>query len=246
MKGLVTRSGLRQKRPYHSSSNPLVKIRNMVLPLKRIWTKDLISFLGDVQERIYPVGRIIFMPDYASHDRLYILKYGSVNLYRLTASGKRLLTARIIPGEIFGVRAMLGRDIQGNFAETAEDSSIYIITRKQMLSYLKSQPDLLLKLLESACSSVYILEERLVEAIYSPIPMRLAYFLLNNADPDSGVLNMTHEDIGDVIGAVRQTVTEVLSLMRKRGILLTGTKKIQVIDRSGLEDFIIESEIDSE
>ncbi|MFC1863986.1 Crp/Fnr family transcriptional regulator, partial [Thermodesulfobacteriota bacterium] len=227
---------------YPTSGNKLVKTSNMVLPFKGLESKELTSFLGSVRERTYPAGKIVFMPGDTSNEELYILKKGLVNLYRLTASGKRLLNARILPGEIFGVRAILGGTMQGNFAEAAEDSSIYIITKEQMLRYLKSRPNLMLNLLETACSSLYVLEERFFEVIYSTITVRLAHFLLNNADPDTGVLNMTHEDIGDIIGAVRQTVTETLSLMRKRGILMTSRKQIQIIDRSGLEGFIMESE----
>ena len=49
----------------------------------------------------------------------------------------------------------------------------------------------MLRILENVCSRLYLLEERLVEAVYNPVNVRLAYFLLTNAD-DSGVLLTLH------------------------------------------------------
>ena len=50
--------------------------------------------------------------------------------------------------------------------------------------------------------------------------------------------DVTHEEIGDIVGAVRQTVTETLSRMRNQGLILTKQKQIQIIDRHGLEEIV--------
>lgn len=179
------------------------------------------------------------MPEDSSCERLYILQQGRVDLYRLTASGKRLVTRQILPGSVFGVRGLLGRIMQKNFAEAVEDSIISIITQEQVLALLKHRPELTLRILEMVCNRLYLLEERLVETVYNPVSVRLAYFLLTNANSVSGVLtHITHEQIGNTIGAVRQTVTETLSLMRKQGLVMTKPKQIQIINRHGLEEII--------
>ena len=80
-------------------------------------------------------------------------------------------------------------------------------------------------------------QKRFLEITYSPVSVRLAHFLLINADSASGMLsNLTHEEIGDMIGAVRQTVTETLSVMRNQGLILTEPKQIRIIDRQGIEE----------
>jgi CRP/FNR family transcriptional regulator, cyclic AMP receptor protein len=204
---------------------------------------ELAIFFDEVELKSYPAGCIVFSPEDASCERLYILKEGQVERYRLTVSGKRLVTRRILPGSVFGVMGLLGRTMQGNFAEATEDSSIYEVTREHVLALLKRQPDLTLRILEIVGNRLRLLEERLVEAVYSPVNVRLAHFLLTNVDSDSGVLaNVTHDEIGNTIGAVRQTVTENLSLFRKQRLIITKPKKIQIIDRHGLEKIIIGSE----
>jgi CRP-like cAMP-binding protein len=189
--------------------------------------------------RAYPKGSLIFMPEEFSCENLYLLNQGQVEMYRLTINGKRLVTRHILPGGIFGVRGLFDRRMQKNFAEAIEDSNIGIITREQVLEHLKLQPNLMLQILENVCSRLYLLEDRLVEAVYNPVSVRLAYYLLTNADAASGVLiDVTHEEIGSRIGAVRQTVAENLSLLRKQGLIQTQSRMIRIIDRHRLEEVI--------
>ena len=111
------------------------------------------------------------------------------------------------------------------------------------MALLKRQPDLTLRILETVCNRLRLLEERLVDTVYNPVRVRLAYFLLTGVDSASGILtNVTHEEIGNTIGAVRQTVTETLGLMRKQGLILTKPKQIRIINRHGLEEIIRDSQ----
>jgi CRP-like cAMP-binding protein len=204
---------------------------------------ELGLFFDNVETQYYPAGTILFTPE-DSGERLYILRQGLVDLFRVTSSGKRLVTRQILPGSVFGIMGLLGQSMQGNFAEASEDSSICVITRENVLEMLKQHPDITLRLLEIVGRRLRLIEERLVEAVYSPVRVRLAHFLLTNADSASGVLNnLTHEEIGDTIGAVRQTVTETLGLLRKQGLIQTKPKRIRVINRHGLEEIVKSSEI---
>ena len=66
--------------------------------------------------------------------------------------------------------------------------------------------------------------------------MRLANLLLASANPVSGLLtNISHDEIGNTIGAARQTVTKNLNIMHKQGILIIKQKRIQIVDRRRLE-----------
>jgi CRP/FNR family transcriptional regulator, cyclic AMP receptor protein len=201
--------------------------------------KELTSLFEEIEMRTYPPKSIVFMPEDSPGEKLYILRKGRVDLYRLTADGKRLVTRQMLPDEIFGMRGLLGQTTQKNFAETIEESTICILTREQIMEVLKRHPDLILRILEIVYRRLHLLEERLVETAYNPVNVRLAYFLLANADSATGMLShITHEEIGDTIGALRQTVTETLGLMRKKGLITINPRKIQIIDRHGIEEII--------
>ena len=204
---------------------------------------ELASLFNEAETRTYPGGAVIFTPEDPCSERLFFLEKGRVELYRLSVSGKRLVTRQIQPGSVFGVMGLLGRTMQGNFAVATEDSNISMVSREHVMTLLRRQPDLALRILEVLGNRLCILEERLVEATYSSVAVRLAHFLLNNADPTSGVISKaTHEEIGDAIGAVRQTVSENLSIMKKHGLVLTGPRRIQLLDRRELEEIVRNSE----
>lgn len=224
------------KQVTHDEDSEVRNVLRETLLFKGLNAKELKSFFKKVELRAYRAGSVVFRPGDSPVERLYVLKTGRVERYRLTSGGKRLVTGQILPGGVFGVMGLLGRTMQGNFAETTEDSRVYELTREDVLALLQRKPELALRVLENVGSRVRVLEERLVDAFYSPVMVRLARFLLDNADTQSGTLgDITHEEIGNTIGAVRQTVTETLSIMRERGLVSTGTKEIRVLDRRGLE-----------
>ena len=198
---------------------------------------DELASVFDVAEvRTYPAGSLIFMPGQEHGEKIYALKQGLVRQYRLTPGGKRLITRLISPGSVFGVRVLLGRVIQEDFTEAVEDSTVYIMTGEQVLDLLKRRPELTLKFLEMVYKRLQLLEERLVAAAYNPVRTRLAYFLLNNAELSTGVVSkLSHEDIGNIIGAVRQTITETLGELKKQGVIEIEHKRIRIINRNKLE-----------
>ena len=153
-----------------------------------IESKELHMLFEDTHLQSCPVGTIIFSPnDTCKH--LYLLRQGGVELYRLTSEGKRIVTRRISPGSMFGIMGLLGQTLQGSFAEATKDSTVYVISREDILAFLVQRPELLIHILEAIGNRLCLLEERLIETIYSPIRIRLAHFLLANSGPVSGILN---------------------------------------------------------
>lgn len=180
-------------------------------------------------------GTVFFMPE-DSTESLFILKTGYADLYRLTPGGKRLVTRHIEPGTIFGEMGLLGQSMQGCFAEATDDSLVCIATKDDVLRLLKERPTVALRLLEGLGNRLRLLEQRLEQTAFSPVKVRLASFIMANMDPATGaVRGYTHEEIGDMIGALRQTVTETLSELQKQHLIEVGHKRILVVDRQGLE-----------
>lgn len=198
--------------------------------------EEIASLFKGVQSRECPPGTLLFTPDEPG-ERLFALKVGRVDVYRLTPAGKRLVLMRLGPGTIFGEMALLGQSLQGCFAEAAEDSLVCIATREHLLGVLRQHPDVALRVLEVVGNRLRQLEERLEQALFSPVKVRLASFLLANIGATTGVVaHYTHEDIGDTIGASRQTVTETLSQMRDQGLVEVEHKQIRVTDRAKLAE----------
>ncbi|MBI4336215.1 MAG: Crp/Fnr family transcriptional regulator [Chloroflexi bacterium] len=192
-------------------------------------------FRGMMVQECTP-GTVFFTPEDPA-ERLFVLKKGQVHLYRLTPSGKRLVTRRITPGAIFGEMGLLGQSMQGCFAEATESSLVCVATRENVLRLLNENPDVMLRLLEAIGRRLRMLEDRLEQAAYSPVKVRLASFLLANIDPATAMITgYTHEEVGNIIGALRQTVTETLNEMQNQGLVEVGHKQVRVRDPKRLEE----------
>lgn len=200
-------------------------------------TMEEIEELGkDLTMRECVSGTVFFSPD-DSTERLFVLKTGHVELYRLTASGKRLVTRRLGPGSIFGEMGLLGQTMQGEFAEATEDALVCTATSEDIRRLLREHPDVAMRMMEIIGNRLKLLEGRLEQAVFSPVKVRLANFILTNMDPTVGlVAGFTHAEIGDTIGALRQTVTETLSEMQGEGLLEVGHKRVRITNRRGLEE----------
>jgi len=123
-------------------------------------------FFNEVEVQTCRAGTMFFTPKDVS-ERLYMLRRGRVDLYRLTTSSKRLVTRQILPGSAFGIMGLLGQTMQGDFAEAIEDCSVCVITREDIQALLKRQPNVTLRILEIVGNRLCLLEERLMEAVYS-------------------------------------------------------------------------------
>lgn len=208
--------------------------------LRGMSREEIAMLFGWVKPEEYPAGTRLFSAD-SSSEMLFILKTGHVEVYRLTPEGKRLVISRFGPGTIFGEMRMLGQTLRGAFAEASEPVLVCIVTKDRLLEVLRRRPDVTIRILEVVGSHVVQLEERLEQALFSPVRARLASFLLTTMDPfTSAVSGYSHEDIGDTIGALRQTVTEALSVMREEGLVKVQRKQIRVVERQKLEQIILD------
>ncbi|MBI4310166.1 MAG: Crp/Fnr family transcriptional regulator, partial [Chloroflexi bacterium] len=158
--------------PWRRDRMPRSAAQDPSLVLERLRQVDIFQGLGEddvhaifkmVTVRECVRGTVFFTPEDPS-ERLYILKYGRVELYRLTPSGKRLVTRRIGPGTVFGEMSLLGQGMTGTFAEAVEPTLVCVATREDVVGFLKQRPDVALRLLEAMGQRLRTLEEQLEHA----------------------------------------------------------------------------------
>ena len=89
-----------------------------------------------------------------------------------------------------------------------------------------------LPLFEALGSRLRQLDTRLQEVAYSPASVRLARFVLANADPEGRLTGLSHAEMADTIGALRQTVTAILNHWRDAGLVKIGRKTLHVRNRT--------------
>lgn len=182
-----------------------------------------------------PKGRVFWPSEMG--EVLFILKQGRVQIYRLNPEGKKLVVTTLGPGSVFGEMTLTGQHMYDAFVETLEDSLICIISRSDLERLITHNPQIALRLLDMIGRRLHEVEQRLEELAFKKIPARLATLLLRlSADQGDVIRGYTHQDLAELIGTYRETVTQVLNEMKAAGLIDIKRKTIRILDRKGLEE----------
>ena len=179
-------------------------------------------------------GRIIYTPG-SSGEVLFILKKGRVQLYRLAEDGRRLVTAILEAGSIFGEMPMLSQHMAGSTAEALDDCTVCVMSKHDVELLIASKPSVALNVVHFLANRNAELEERLERQAFQSVHERLAAMLLRLAEDSKEIKDVSHQQIGETIGASRETVTRALGDFRNQGLIEIGRSRLVILNRYGLE-----------
>ncbi|MBI4498468.1 MAG: Crp/Fnr family transcriptional regulator [Chloroflexi bacterium] len=166
---------------------------------------------------------------------LFLLKRGRVRLFRISPSGKKLELATLEPGTFFGEMPLLGERMRCASAEAVEDSTLCVMSHTDIERLVVRQPCVALRMLEIVGHRLTQSEERLEELAYRSAPARLAAVLLRlGREQGEEITGLTHQHLGDMIGAYRETITKTLDEFQAAGYVALARRRILIRDRAGL------------
>lgn len=171
-------------------------------------------------------GKLIYQPG-ETGEVLFLLKHGSVQLYRLSVEGRKFIVQTVGPMTFFGEMATIGQKMHDLFAEAVEDCLICVMGRADVERLILSKPQVALRILEEVGQRMHEVQERLGDSAFKGVPARVATVLLHlsheGAQPIKG---MRHQDIADMLGLYRETVTTALDHLRNEGLIEINRKEI--------------------
>jgi CRP/FNR family transcriptional regulator len=174
--------------------------------------------------------------------RVFTLTKGSLKLYKLLADGRRQVTGFLHPGDFLGISV---DDEHAFSAEALEPSQLCWFPRARFDDFVEDQPRMERELYRMAAHELAAAQQQFVLLGRKTASERLASFLLLLADRTSAAdgkkslvvrLPMSRSDIADYLGLTKETVSRVISaLKRDRIIRLESLEMICILDRGGLE-----------
>lgn len=180
-------------------------------------------------------GRVFYRPEELG-EVLFILKEGSVQLYRISPEGKKLVITTLGPHTLFGEMALLGTRMHNTFAEAVEDCLICVLSRTDLERMILNKPRVALRILEITGKRLREAEERLENMAFKGIPARLASLLIRLSEEQDSltITGMTHQDLAESVGTYRETATQVLNDLKSQGLIEIGRKRITILDMDAL------------
>jgi|SRR5689334_10428154 len=194
-------------------------------------------------QQTYPPSASLFMEGQIPR-AVYVLCSGKVKLTTISREGKTFLLRVATPGEVLGISAVLSEVPYEATAITASACRVTSIRREQLLYFLSKHGEAGVHAARSISKDHQSVCEKIQEILMAPSSTgKVAKLLLSwttrngNDDREFRIRSLlTHEEIAQMIGASRETVTRVLSdLKRKELIRLEGSTLI-LRNRPGLED----------
>ncbi len=190
----------------------------------------------------YAPGQILYAPDeYA--DRVFVLQSGRVRIYKLSPEGRALTLAILEPVTIFGEMTLVGQRIHDSFAETMTECVVGVINRDSLHQVIETYPAVASYFMELIGQRLHEIEEKLADIAFKSVPERLASLLLSMASMAEtsfdamipGVVRYTHQQLAELIGAYRETVTKVIGEFREMGLIRIEEDTIYLTDVQRLQ-----------
>lgn len=163
-----------------------------------------------------------------------LLLAGSIKVVKYASSGRELLLYRVIPGGscIITSSCLLGHSAY-NARGIAESPLRLLILPPALFSRLLVEHapfrDFVFHLFAERIAELMQLVE---EVAFARLDQRLAKWILAR---DSEVIAVTHQQIADELGSVREIVSRLLKGFVAQGLVLLGREQLTVTDRSGLQ-----------
>jgi len=175
-------------------------------------------------------------------DALHIVSKGRVRLRDRDWEGRDITVSFAAEGEAFGGEVLAELPKRVLSAVAAEGTEVLSLQRDALLDLLTRDGLLTRHLLRHASETTMHLQERIKMLAFLDVPSRLAGTILWLADrygmPANGGLEVpywfTHQEMADLIGSTRETVTTVLAEFKRGGLVETRNHHFVVLDRGAL------------
>lgn len=185
----------------------------------------------------YPKGATLFVEGQKPRG-VFILCNGRVKLSTSSADGKTLILRVPERGEILGLAATISGQPYQASAEVLEPAQANFIARSDFLDFLKAHGEAALRVAQELSENYHmaIAEMRTIGLSHSAAE-KFARFLfeqISEGEKQDGevraTLTLTHEEIAQMIGSSRETVTRLFSDFKRKQILQVKGSTVIVRD----------------
>lgn len=177
------------------------------------------------QTSVYPPGATLFVEGQPARG-LFVLCAGRAKLTASSTQGRFLIVRVAETSEVLGLSAVMANGNYEVSAETLEPAQVNFLPRADFLRFLGRHGEVSLRVAEHLSMELGRAYRQVARIALAPTAeAKLAALLLEWARHDSrpapkGVrfqLRLTQEEIGELIGSSRETVSRLLNEFRRKG-----------------------------
>lgn len=190
------------------------------------------------KESIYTIGQ--------ATDALHLVLKGRIRLRDRDREGREITVSFAAQGEAFGLEALAEMPRRVLSAAAAEGSEVLSIEVGVLQELVSRDAGLMHQWLRHLAAATNHADERIKMLAFLDVPSRLAGTLLWLADrygivSEAGVevpYWFTHQELADLIGSTRETVTTVLAEFKTENLVTSRSHRFVILNRTALSERI--------
>lgn len=169
-------------------------------------------------------------------DSFYLVLAGDIRIYKISPDGREKTLAQIGTGDFFGEMALLEGKVRSASAAAIGKCKLGIIYREHFNRLIYSHPEIALKMIVQLADRLRKANEQIESLAFKDVRERLVQFILQSADEvgDTPGRKMTHQEIANLIGSSRETVTRIFGQLQDEGYISFDGRSIIVKKRAEL------------
>lgn len=206
------------------------------IPLfSRVTDSDLEDIASHLIERRFPKNTTV-VEEGLPGDYMYVIRQGRVKVAKASEDGREKIMQFMEAGDFFGEMALLSNDPRSASVKTLEPSVLLALSRRDFIEQLRQSPDLALAVIGELTDRLRETNEQASSMSFQGVKDRTRGLFERIARDDPGregqrlTPSMTHQQIADMIGTSRETVTRAIKQLKDDGWLDQEGKRYVIPD----------------
>src|ERR1700722_8153035 len=190
---------------------------------------------------VYPKSTMLFIEGQQPRG-VFVLCAGKAKLSTSSTEGKTIITKISEAGDVLGLNATISNRPYEVTAEMMEPGQANFIARDALLQFLREYGEVALRVAEQLSRNYYAAYEEIRTLGLTSSPAEKFARLLLSWYPKQAKANgqaqvrmtMTHEEIAEMIGTTRETVSRLFSEFKKKQLLQVKGSNLVLPDKTAL------------
>jgi CRP-like cAMP-binding protein len=197
-----------------------------------------------VRKRVYEPNTTVFQEG-DKGEALYILESGLVKLSKVDLGGHEKTLAILQTPAYFGEMALLGESTRSATAVTLGVVNAYLLFNDDFRKLIADYPTISLNLNATLAERLRGMDDESQILSYKDAQGRVAYVLLRlyqggvvERENERALVRLTHQELANLAGTSRETVTRALKALETEGVIETRPKEVFITDPQGLDEIL--------
>ncbi len=224
----------------HDAQHPIALLRKCDV-LSESANDALERLFTGVTVGSYRPRQVIYLPGDRAQG-VHFLTSGRIKISKVTRDGKELTLAYRSEGDFFGEPCLLEGGPREEMAEAMDASTTVEVSREALDELLRADGRAAYKFGRALIARRKDLESRVEQLIFKDVGAKLAELLLtlgqeHGVSDQRGLvvgLKITHQEMANLIGSTRETVSLTLSQFKRKGLIQTDGRRVILSDPEGL------------